>query len=130
MGTEEAALAALDPAALAADAAAAVRVPSVTGHERPVLEMLAATSARLGLEPDLHRHDLAALREHPGHPGEEAARTELWGLTATLRGGRPTRVCLNGHVDVVGEGTAPWRHGPVVGRDRGRQPARARRRWT
>src|SRR5919202_1530325 len=40
----------------------------------------------LGLEPDLHRHDLAALRRHPHQPGEEAQRTELWGLTAELAG--------------------------------------------
>src|SRR5215210_1148178 len=115
MGVEETALAALDPDALAADAAAALRVPSVTGSERAVLEHLAATASGLGLEPDLHRHDLAALRAHPGHPGEEAPREELWGLTATLAGGAPRRICLNGHVDVVDPGTVPWRHGPWSG---------------
>jgi acetylornithine deacetylase len=115
MEIERAALAALDPAALVRDAAAAVRVPSVTGDERAVLELLAETAAGLGLEPDLHRHDLAALRRHPGHPGEEAERSELWGLTATLNGGARRRICLNGHVDVVGEGSAPWRHGPWSG---------------
>jgi acetylornithine deacetylase len=112
---ERAALAALDPDALARDAAAALRVPSVTGGERAVLEHLAATAAGLGLEPDLHEHDLAALRAHPGHPGEEAPRAELWGLTATLPGGVPKRVCLNGHIDVVDPGTVPWRHGPWSG---------------
>ena len=115
MDAEAAALAALDPDALARDAAAAVRVPSVTGDERRALELLAALAAALGLEPDLHQHDLAALRAHPGHPGEEAPREELWGLTATLAGGAPGRICLNGHVDVVGPGTAPWRHGPWAG---------------
>ena len=114
MSAETDALAALDTAALARDAAAALRVPSVTGDERPVLELLAETAAALGLEPDLHRHDLAALRRHPGHPGEEAPRTELWGLTATRPGG-PRRICLNGHVDVVDPGTEPWRHGPWSG---------------
>jgi acetylornithine deacetylase len=112
---EAAALAALDPDALVRDAAAALQVPSVTGDERPVLELLAETAAALGLEPDLHKHDLEALRRHPGHPGEEAGRTELWGLTATLHGGLPRRICLNGHVDVVGPGTVPWRHGPWSG---------------
>ena len=115
MELEERALAALDPAALAADAAGALRVPSVTGDERAVLEHLAGTADRLGLEPDLHRHDLAALRAHPGHPGEEAPREELWGLTATLAGGSPRRICLNGHVDVVDPGTVAWRHGPHSG---------------
>ena len=115
MELERESLAALDPDALARDAAMALRVPSVTGGERGVLEHLADIAAGLGLEPDLHEHDLAALRAHPGHPGEEAPRDELWGLTATLRGGHPRRVCLNGHVDVVDPGTVPWRHGPWSG---------------
>ena len=115
MSLEQAALAALDPDALARDAAAALRVPSVTGGELAVLEHLEGVAAGLGLEPDLHRHDLAALRAHPGHPGEEAPREELWGLTATLTGGAAKRICLNGHVDVVDPGTVPWRHGPWSG---------------
>jgi acetylornithine deacetylase len=114
MDLEAAALAALDPAALARDAAAAVQVPSVTGDERPVLELLAGQARALGLEPDLHEHDLEALRGHPGHPGEEAVRTELWGLTAT-KPGAGSRICLNGHVDVVGAGTVAWRHDPWSG---------------
>ena len=113
--SERDALAALDPGALAADAAAALRVPSVTGGERGVLDLLAATAERLGLEPDLHEHDLAALRAHPRYPGEEAPRDELWGLTATLPGTGPGRICLNGHVDVVDPGSVPWRHGPWSG---------------
>jgi acetylornithine deacetylase len=105
----------LDPDALLRDAAALVRVPSVTGQERPALEALADVAAALGLEPDLHEHDLARLRSHPGHPGEGAARDELWGLTVTRPGDAPGRLCLNGHVDVVGPGTAPWRLGPWSG---------------
>ena len=69
----------------------------------------------LGLEVDLHEHDLAALRAHPGHPGEEAPRDSLWGLTATLPGRAPGRLCLNGHVDVVGPGNEAWRLGPWSG---------------
>ena len=105
---------AIDPDALARDAAALVRVPSVTGDERGALALLAELAAAAGLEADLHEHDLASLRAHPDHPGEEAARDALWGLTVTLPGG-PRRVCLNGHVDVVGPGTVPWRHGPWSG---------------
>jgi acetylornithine deacetylase len=113
--SEAAALAALDPDALVCDAAALLRVPSVTGDERPALEALADLAASRGLAADLHRHDLAALRAHPGHPGEEAPRDELWGLEATLAGGAPGRLAVNGHVDVVGPGTATWRHGPWAG---------------
>src|ERR671914_391968 len=108
------ALSALDPDALARDAAALLRIPSMTGHERGALEALAELAAGYGLRADLHRHDLAALRAHPDHPGEEAPRDELWGLEITLEGG-PRRLCVNGHVDVVGPGTAPWRHGPWSG---------------
>jgi acetylornithine deacetylase len=113
--TESTALAALDPDALVRDAAALLRVPSVTGDERAALEALAELAAAHGLEPELQRYDLAALRAHPDHPGEEAPRDELWGLTVPAPGGAPGRLCLNGHVDVVGPGTAPWRHGPWAG---------------
>jgi acetylornithine deacetylase len=115
MDAEAAALAELDCDALVADAAAVIRIPSLTGDERQALERLAETAGRLRLEVDLRAHDLAALRSHPGHPGEEAARAELWGLTATLHGARERRVCLNGHVDVVDPGSAPWRDGPWSG---------------
>ena len=100
---------------LLSDAVDVLRIPSQTGDERAVLERLAALAEARGLEADLHRHDLAALRAHPDHPGEEAPRTELWGLTVTLPGTAPGRLCVNGHVDVVGPGTAPWRLGPWSG---------------
>jgi acetylornithine deacetylase len=105
----------LNPAALARDAAALLRIPSVTGDERPALEVLAELAERHGLIADLHEHDLAALRAHPAYPGEEAPRDALWGLTLTRPGRLPGRLALNGHVDVVGPGTAAWTHGPWSG---------------
>jgi acetylornithine deacetylase len=103
----------IDAPALARDAAALVAVPSATGDERAAVERLGELAEALGLRAELHEHDLAALRAHPGHPGEEAARESLWGLTVTMpsppaRGGGRLAVC--GHVDVVPSGTAPWRH--------------------
>jgi acetylornithine deacetylase len=109
------ALNALDTEGLARDAAALVRVPSITGDERAALELLGDRARAVGLDADLHEHDLAALRAHPGHPGEEAPRTSLWGLTVTLPGSLPGRIALNGHVDVVGPGTEEWEHGPWSG---------------
>jgi acetylornithine deacetylase len=109
----DAALRRVDPAVIAHDAAALVRVPSVTGDERAALEALAAMAQRLGLRADLHRHDLHALRADPGHPGEEAPRSELWGLAVTLEAtvaGAP-RLAIDGHVDVVPPGTAAWADG-------------------
>ena len=63
------------------------------------------------------QHDLQALRAHPGHPGEEAPRTELLNAvasTAPRRTGR-ARFCLNGHLDVVGPGEQAWRRPPFDG---------------
>jgi acetylornithine deacetylase len=110
---EAAALAALDPDALIDDAAAFLRVPSTTGQERAALEALAGLAAANGLPAELHRHDLAALRAHPDHPGEEAPRAELWGLTVTLEAAVPgaPRLAIDGHVDVVPPGSVAWADG-------------------
>jgi acetylornithine deacetylase len=107
------ALGRLDAEALARDVAALVQVPSVTGDERAALERLGELAGALGLEAELHRHDLAALRADPGHPGEEAPRSELFGLTVTAPGtdADAPRLAIDGHVDVVPPGTAPWRFG-------------------
>ena len=104
----------IDPDALARDTAELVRVPSLTGHERAALERLGELAERLGLRANVHQHDLDALRSHPGHPGEEAPRTELWGLEVTAGAGGP-RLCLDGHVDVVAVGEVPWQHDPFSG---------------
>jgi acetylornithine deacetylase len=116
MGADTA-LDALDPEAIARDTAALVRIPSMTGDERAALERLAELAEGLGLRADLHRHDLDALRAHPGHPGEEAARAELWGLAVTLPGRDPEapRIALDGHVDVVGPGAEAWERDPWSG---------------
>jgi acetylornithine deacetylase len=105
----------IDARALAGDAAALVQVPSATGDERAALERLAELADGLRLRADLHEHDLRALRAHRDHPGEEAPRSELWGLTVTVGGRGAGRLAVCGHVDVVPEGTAPWRHGPWSG---------------
>jgi acetylornithine deacetylase len=106
----------IDPQALARDVAALVRVPSVTGDEREVLELAASVAERLGLRAELVRHDLDGLRANPGHPGEEAPREELWGLTVHGGGdGSAGRICLNGHVDVVGPGDQAWARDPWSG---------------
>ena len=115
---EARALAALDADRLLADVATLVQVPSITGDERAVMERFAELATALGMEAELAEHDLAALRAHPDHPGEEAPRTELAGVSVTVPGqvaGAPRR-CVNGHLDVVDEGTESWaRGGPWSG---------------
>jgi acetylornithine deacetylase len=115
--TLEAALAAVDAGAIARDVAAAVRVPSITGDERAVLEALAARAEALGLEATLHREDLAAVERADGWPGREAAREELWNLAIRAPGSDPAagRLALCGHVDVVTPGTGAWSRDPFSG---------------
>ena len=105
----------VDTAALAADLGELVRIPSITGQERAALEWLARRARELGLEGQLVEHDLQALRAHPDHPGEEAPRSALLTLSVTLPGTLPGRLCVCGHVDVVGAGSEAWRHGPWSG---------------
>ena len=93
------------------DLQAAVRVPSLTGSEKPVLELLAERGAALGLRAELREYHL----ETDGDwPGQEVERTELWGLTLT-RAGKGPRLALCGHVDVVDIGTEPWSRDPFSG---------------
>jgi acetylornithine deacetylase len=103
--------------ALCADASELVRVPSVTGDERAVMERFGRIARGRGLVSQTQVHDLAALRAAPGYPGEEALRTELFGASATLRGREPDapRLCLNGHVDVVAVGNEQWTRDPWSG---------------
>jgi len=107
---------AVDVDTLASDTAALVAIPSVTGSELAVLERLVELAGGLGLDAQLHEYDLAALRAHPGHPGEEAARDELFGVTITLPGSAEgPRLALDGHIDVVAPGSEEWRLGPWSG---------------
>ena len=114
---EEPALEALDPQALARDAAELVRVPSLTGDERAAAELVAVMAERLGLQAAVVEHDVMELRAHPGHPGEEAVRTDLFNTLAVApASGEPRRrVCLNGHIDVVSAGASPWSRDPFSG---------------
>lgn len=108
-------LGAIIPAALAADVARLVRAASPTGAERPAVEELAAIAAEHALPARIDVHDLPTLRGLPTYPGEEAPRDELLGVTATLAGSGPRRLCLNGHVDVVAPGSTPWERPPFDG---------------
>jgi acetylornithine deacetylase len=112
-----AALAALDRAAIARDTGRLVRERSVTGRERGAVTCVVQLARELGLSARLDEHDLAALRAHPGHPGEEVPRTELVNATVTLPGRdrRAPRLCVNGHVDVVPAGTEGWGRDPWAG---------------
>jgi|SRR5579875_504492 len=111
----DAALDAVDREAIARDVSRLVRSRSVTGSERAAAVELVAMAQDLGLDAELVEHDLDTARTSEGYPGEEAPRSELTGATITLRGGDGARLCLNGHLDVVAEGTEAWAHDPWSG---------------
>lgn len=112
---ERRALDVIDADAIAADLSRLVRAVSPTGGERPAMEEIAALANEHGLPAHLTTHDLQALRAHPDYPGEEAPRDELVGVSATLPGTGPLRLCLNGHLDIVPPGSEPWKHPPFAG---------------
>ncbi|MBM6404412.1 ArgE/DapE family deacylase [Phycicoccus sp. CSK15P-2] len=100
---ERRALDAVDDDATVAALTALVRVPSVTGTaaEGEAQHLVAGWMAEAGLEVDLWREDLDALRSAPAFPGSEAPRDEAWGLVGTGPGGGVPGLVLAGHVDVV-----------------------------
>jgi acetylornithine deacetylase len=103
-----------------------VRVPSVTGNERAVQDLVALTLEEAGLTVDRFEADVDRLKAHPRFPGMEVERTEAV-LVAGILGEKGERsLILNGHVDVVPPGdrqawqTSPWSAHIQAGRLYGR----------
>ncbi|HEY4844102.1 MAG TPA: ArgE/DapE family deacylase [Candidatus Dormibacteraeota bacterium] len=113
---ESKALQALDTGACIRLAQDLVRVPSVTGNERAVQDLVALFLEEAGLEVDRFEADLDQLKAHPRFPGMEVDRTEAV-LVAGLLGQKGERsLILNGHVDVVPVGDRQaWRASPWSG---------------
>jgi acetylornithine deacetylase len=107
---------AVDPAALAAELAALVRIPSVTGDEGAVAASLADRLEALGLDVEVFTPNPADIRADPDWPGEEMPRASL--PVVIGRAGRPggRRLVLSGHVDVVPAGDpGSWSRDPFSG---------------
>ncbi|HEX7472365.1 MAG TPA: ArgE/DapE family deacylase [Candidatus Limnocylindrales bacterium] len=100
-----------------ADLAALVRVPSITGSEEAVQDLVAALMADAGLEVERISPDPVAFAADPDFPGAEMARTSLPIVVGRVPGTRPgPRVLLVGHVDVVPLGDpANWTVEPFGG---------------
>ncbi|MEA2674005.1 MAG: acetylornithine deacetylase [Chloroflexota bacterium] len=93
-----------------------VRIPSITGDEAAVQDLVAALLADAGLAVDRLEPPLDAVRADPDWPGDEMARERLPIVLGRL--GRPggRRLVLVGHVDVVPPGDlATWTRGPWAG---------------
>ncbi|MET9629421.1 ArgE/DapE family deacylase [Lentzea sp. NPDC006480] len=115
MTTSDAALAAVDEAAIGRLLLELLEVPSVTGSaaESELQHVLARHLQRLDLDVDLWSMNLPELRRHERFPGGEAPRTEAWGLVGTTKPGDGPTLILQGHVDVVPPGDlAQWEGDP------------------
>ncbi len=90
-----------------------LRVPSVTGKEGPIQELIANKLNEMGLVVDVFEPSLDELREHPafvevsrGYEG----RPNVVGVLNGTGGGKS--LLFNGHVDVIPEGAPEsWQHG-------------------
>ena len=112
-GVEQAAADAVDADWTVAALARLVQVPSVTGDEGAVQDVVAELLAETGTSPERLEPDPAAARADPDWPGEEMPRDRLPIVLGRL--GRPggRRIVLVGHVDVVPVGDlATWTHDP------------------
>ena len=123
---ETRALQSLDPDACIRLAQDLVRVPSITGNERAVQDLVALVLEEAGLSVDRFEADIDRLKAHPRFPGMEVERTEAV-LVAGILGEKGERsLILNGHVDVVPPGdrqawqTSPWSAHIQAGRLYGR----------
>ena len=121
--TDAPAAPAVDRERLVEDLRALVRIPSITGSEEEVAAWAADALEGLGMEVEVVRPDLAAIRGDPAWPGEEMPRTSLpvvIGRAGASRGsgsrggpGARPRVILSGHLDVVPPGDpATWTADP------------------
>src|SRR5205807_2333227 len=103
-----------------------VRVPSVTGNERAVQDLVGRTLGEDGLEVHRVEADVSRLKAHPRFPGMEVERTEAVLVAGTLGQKGERSLILNGHVDVVPVGdrqawhASPWSAHIQAGRLYGR----------
>jgi len=90
-----------------------VRVPSVTGDEGAVQDVVAALLAEAGVRVERLEPDPAEARRDPDWPGEEMPRDRLPIVLGRLGKAGGQRLVLVGHVDVVPVGDrSTWTHDP------------------
>ena len=93
-----------------------VQVPSITGDEGAVQDLVASLLAGIGIPAERIEPALEDVRADPDWPGEEMPRERLPIVFGRL--GRPggRRLVLVGHVDVVPTGDlTTWSHDPWAG---------------
>src|SRR5215217_3404878 len=94
-----------------------VRVPSVTGEEGAIGEVVERAFSERGLEVDRWEatpEEMEPYRDHVGEQGSYEDRPNVAGVKRGAGGGRS--ILLNAHVDTVAPGDpAAWRGDPLSG---------------
>jgi acetylornithine deacetylase len=111
-----AAVAAIDAARIERDLRDLVRIPSITGSEEAVQDLMERLLREIGLSTERIETDPVAFAGDPDWPGAEMSRTSLPVVVGRL--GRPggRRLLLVGHVDVVPPGDpGTWTADPWAG---------------
>ena len=110
---EQAAANAVDAGWTAEALARLVRLPSITGDEGAVQELVAELLSVAGARVERLDPDPEKVRRDPDWPGEEMPRERLPIVFGRLGQGGGRRIVLVGHVDVVPVGDpATWSHDP------------------
>jgi len=94
-----------------------IRIPSITGNEKPVQELILSKLRQMGLETlswDLDREELS---QHPAYVKESKDYRDRPNVCGLYHGnGKGKSLLFNGHVDVVPPGDEKvWVHGPWSG---------------
>jgi acetylornithine deacetylase len=124
--TEQRVLDAIDFDALLRYLGDLVAIKSLSGHETPAQESVAAKMKAIGFEVDVWPLDFDALSQHPAFSVEVDRRHGLGVVGSIGHNGGGRDLIFNGHVDVVPAGSEanwqfpPWQttvaHGNVYGR--------------
>src|SRR5262249_39826975 len=92
-----------------------IAIPSVTGDEAKIQQLLSQHLKKLGLKVDMWETDWEQLKNHPGYRPVDRGYEGRPNIVATLAGaGGGRSLLLNGHTDVIpvggGEGWSddPW----------------------
>lgn len=90
-----------------------LRIPSVTGDEANIQEVLSSYVAEMGQKVDVFVPDLEELKLHPGFVAVTQSYENRPNVVSTLKGtGGGRSLLFNGHVDVIPEGAPEnWEHG-------------------
>ena len=94
-----------DPERIEASLADLVSIPSVTGDEHLITDLVAAMVSAAGMEVETMEVPLEDINTAQGFPGTEVDRSSLPIVAGRIRGAGPgPRLMLVGHIDVVPPG--------------------------